>query len=433
MVHALKILEALAIDLLDAVAILAFLLLGLVCIAAFERKVTQTLTPRVERRSAHLAELLERLAISIRLYARGLLRQDAGRFSLSLASILSVASGIVAFAAFSFGPAVHLADLDTGLILILGASFLGVLGGVLARGFAARGGSLAGVARNAIRVASFEIAAVLALISGVILAGSLSMKQIVEAQLDQGAWFFFLAPIGFLLFLASSIAGVDSAASEHGRNAADTPDARNKFPWPFGSLAASIHLLIGAGLATTVFLGGWLRPFAGYHDHFGGTPIELLDAVPPLAMVAAAVYWHLLASSEGDTGRRQLMKIARGVCAALFVILSGVLFAPPAAIAAVHGAFWFLLKMAGYIYAFLWIRARIPRFRFGRPIRAAWNFLIPLAAINAAGVAAALTARERWDWSPATSTILATLILLSIAVWLGLHETSGASAYTLKP
>lgn len=427
MVHAIHILEATGIALLDTVAIGAFLLMGLLCVAACERNVMRTLAPPAERRGSGLAELLEELTVSIRSYAHGLLKQDARRFSLSLASILSVASGIIAFAAFSFGPAIHLANLNTGLILIVGASFLGILGGVLTRGLAARGGSLAGVARNAIRVASFEIAGLLALVSGVILSGSLSVDQIVQAQNDQGAWFIFLAPIGFLLFLASAIAGIDSAASEQGRNAAD-----DRFRWPFGSLAATIHLLIGAGLAVTVFMGGWLRPFASYHDHFGGTPIELLDAVPPLAMAAAAVYCHLLASTERDAGRRHLMIIARGACAALFAILAGVLFAPAGAVAAVHGAFWFLAKMGGYIYAFLWVRERIPRFRFGRPIRAAWNFLIPLAAINAVGVAAALTTRERWDWSPTSSTFLTTLVVVLFAVWLGLHEASESSAYRLE-
>lgn len=432
---ALKILEAIGINLLDVVAVVSFLLLGIMCVALIERKVAESLAAQPSRRAANLPALLERLTRDLKSYLHGLVTDNPGRFLPWLASIASVASGIVAFAALSFGPAIHLANLNTGLVFIFAASFLGIYGGVLSRGFSAQASSLAGIARNAMRVASFEAAAALALISGVILAGSLSVQQIVEAQLDQGAWFFFLAPLGFLLYLASSIAGIDSAARPPVRavlHAEESrPEAARKFRWPFGSLGASIHLLIGAGLATTVFLGGWLRPFASYHDHFAGTPVELLDALPPLAMAATAVYCFWLASFEEDSGRKQLMKIASGVCAGVFAILTGVLFAPPTALAAVHGAFWFLAKMVAYIYTLLWLRARIPQFRFGRPIRAAWNFLIPLAAINALGVSAALVARERWEWSPAFSTFAATAILLGIAVWLGLHDISETNTYSL--
>lgn len=432
--QALKILEIIGIDLLDAAAIVGFLLIGIVGVALIEQKVAESLALQSERSATNLSELLDRLTRELQSYVSGLLTENPGRFLPWFTSIASVASGVVAFAALSFGPAIHLTNLNTGLVFVFAASFLGIFGSVLARGFSVQTGSLSGIVRNATRVASFEVAAALALISGAVLAGSLSLKQIVEAQLDQGAWFFFLAPLGFLLYLASSIAGIDSAARPSVRAVSDAepnPGAARNFRWPFGSLGASIHLLIGAGLATTVFLGGWLRPFANYRDHFGSTTVELLDALPPLVMAATAVYCLWVASFESDSGRKQLMKIASGVCAVLFAILTGVLFAPEATLAAVHGAFWFLAKMAAYIYVLLWLRARIPQFRFGRPIRAAWNFLIPLSALNALGVSAALVARERWGWSPAFSTFAVTAILLGIGVWLGLHDVSETKTYAL--
>jgi NADH-quinone oxidoreductase subunit H len=430
---ALTILQAAAIHLLDALAIVAFLLIGLVCVALMDRKVSRAIAQQSDRRSETLPALLERLTLALKSYTRGLMTENPGRFLPWLASIATVTSGIVAFSALSFGPAIRLADFNTGLIFVFAASFLGIYGGVLARGFSVRANSLAGVARNAMRLASFEAAAALALISGVVLAGSLSIERIVNAQLDQGAWFMFLAPLGFLLYLASSIAGIDSVARPSMPSRAEQEenrlDAGAKVRWPFGSLGASIHLLIGAGLAVTVFGGGWLRPFANYRDHFAGTSIELLDALPPLAMAAMTVYFFWFASFERGSVRKQLMNIASGVCAALFALLTAVLFAGPAALEAVHGAFWFLAKMAAYIYGFLWLRARIPQFRFGRPIRAAWNFLIPLAAINLMCVAGALVAREQWDWSPAGSILLATGIVVAIGIWLGLRDVSETQTY----
>lgn len=436
MAHALKILQSIAIGFLDGAAILAFLIAGVVCVALLERRIAQSVAAESARATTNLAVLLDRLKRSFELYANGLLTRDAGRFLPWLASIISVASGVVGFAALSFGPAIRLADVNTGLIFIFGASFLAIHGGVLARGFSARSASLAGLARNAMRVASFEGAAALALLSGVILAGSISVKQIVEAQLDQGVWFFFLAPVGFLLYLASSIAGIDSAArpstggaTEREENAGDAPAT---FRWPFGSLGATIHLLISAGLAVTVFWGGWLRPFASFRDHFAGTQVELLDVLPPMAMAATAMYCRRLTSRENDAARRQLLKIMTATCVVLFAILAGVLFASAAAIAAVHGAFWFGAKMGAYVHGLLWLRARIPRFRFGRPIRAAWNFLIPVTAINLLGVAAALVARERWDWSPALSTLAMTVAALGFAVWLGLHDGGQTTTYGVE-
>src|SRR5579875_3907370 len=428
MAHALKIWGTIGIDFLDATLIVLFLLAGIVGTAVFERTTSPSVAREAARQGANFALLLERLAFSLRSYVGGLLNQDAGRFLPWLISIISVASGIVGFAALSFGPAVHLAPLNTGIIFIFG-------GGVLARGFSLRSTSLAGVARNGARVASFELAAALALISGVVLAGSISVDKIVEAQLDQGAWFLFLTPLGFLIYFAASIAGIDGAARPRSQTELDRQRdcayAPRPFRWPFGSLGATIHLLIGAGLATTLFLGGWLRPFASYHDHFAGMSVELLDALPPLVMAAAAAYCHRLASSETDRGRQQVMNVVCAICTGLVVILAAALFLP-AALAAVHGAFWFLAKMAVYIYALLWVRARVPQFRFGRPIRAAWNFLIPIAAVNLVCVAAALVARERWDWSPAASTFGATAIALLIALWLGLHDAGETAPYPVE-
>ena len=433
----LKFLEAFAVDLLDAAAIVTFLFAGLVCLAVLERKVMRSSISEPARENEDLPELLQRLSFSFKSYARGLLTENPGRFLPWLASILSAACGIVAFAALTFAPGVRLADVDAGLIFILGASFLGIYVGVLARGFSAKADSLAGLARNAMRVTSLEGASALALLSGVILAGSISIKQIVEAQLDQGAWFVFLAPLGFVLYLASSIAGIEIAAKPFTRASssqeAGAPAGTGSFRWPFDSLRASIHLLVGAGLATTVFWGGWLRPFASYHDHFAGTSVELLDVLPPLVMAIACVYFYRLATTEEDSARKQLTKIAGEICVALFVVFTGVLFAPVVALEVVHGAFWFLAKMMAYVYLFLWLRGRIPQYRFGRPIRAAWNFLIPLSAINLACVAAALVTRERWDWSPALSTFLMTTIALGIAGWLGLKDAGEAERYSLEP
>ena len=253
------------------------------------------------------------------------------------------------------------------------------------------------------------------------------MKEIVQAQLDQGVWFVFYVPFGFFVYLVASIA-------ETNRAPFDLPEADSEivagymtefsgFRWSLYFLAEYANVIIVAGIATTLFLGGWLRPLTRYRDHFPGTSIELLDVVPTLLLVALAWYCLRLAPAQPVKVQKSVMAGVSGACFGLAAILLGALFAPDAVRQGIHGAFWFLFKVGAYIYCFMWFRFSFPRYRFDQLMRLSWQFLIPLALVNVIGVSIAIVLRERWDWNPFLSLVPTTLATLGVAAWLTAEES----------
>jgi NADH-quinone oxidoreductase subunit H len=273
-----------------------------------------------------------------------------------------------------------------------------------------------------------------------LLAGSLSMKEIVQAQMDQGVWFVFYVPFGFFIYLVASIA-------ETNRAPFDLPEADSEivagymteysgFRWALYFLAEYANVIIVAGVATTLFFGGWLRPLTRYRDHFPGTSVELLDVVPTLAMIALAIYCFRLAPKQPMRVQSRVMAGAGLACVGIAAALFAALFGATGVREGVHGAFWFLVKVGAYIYCFMWIRFTFPRYRFDQLMRLSWQFLIPLALVNVIGVGVAIVLRERWDWNPFFSLVPTTLATLGVAAWLtaekldfsGAEDESGAAA-----
>jgi NADH-quinone oxidoreductase subunit H len=99
------------------------------------------------------------------------------------------------------------------------------------------------------------------------------------------------------------------------------------------------------------------------------------------------------------------------------------LFGPEGVRLGVYGGFWFMVKVLGYLYAFLWIRFTFPRYRFDQLMRLGWRFLIPLALVNLIAVATAKVASQEWGWYPRITMILATIFTLGVALWLASRDT----------
>jgi NADH-quinone oxidoreductase subunit H len=333
---------------------------------------------------------------------------------------------LLAYAALPIGPAFQIADLNIGLLFILAVSSLGIYGIVLGGWASNSHYSLLGALRSAAQLVSYETAAGLGLISALLLAGSLSMKDIVMAQYDQGIWFIFYVPIGFFIYMVGSIA-------ETNRAPFDLPEAESElvagymteysgFRWSLYFLAEYANMIIVAGIATTLFLGGWLRPFASSHTAMPGTSIELLDALPSLLVLAVALYCFYLAPKQPVKIQRLVMAMAGGLCLIIAGALAGALFAPAAVLQGIHGAFWFLAKVFAYIYFFLWFRFTFPRYRFDQLMRLGWRFLIPLALVNLIATATALLATREWGGSLFFYTLLADAVTLAVAMFLAKND-----------
>jgi NADH-quinone oxidoreductase subunit H len=392
-------------------------------IVLMERKVMADMQARLGPMRVGPHGLLQPIADAVKLLLKeDIIPADADRLMFWLAPLLSVTMALLAYSALAIGPAFQIADLDIGLLFILAVSSLGIYGIVLGGWASNSHYSLLGALRSAAQLVSYETAAGLGLVSVLLLAGSLSMKEIVQAQLDQGVWFIFAVPCGFFIYMVGSIA-------ETNRAPFDLPEAESElvagymteysgFRWSLYFLAEYANMVIVAGIATTVFLGGWLRPLASFHEHFPGTSIELLDVFPSLLALGVALYCLKLTPKQPVKIQKLVMLAVAALCFVIAIALLAALFAPLGVMQGIHGAFWFMTKVFAYLYAFLWFRFTFPRYRFDQLMRLGWRFLIPLALVNVIGVGVAIVFRQQWGWSPVVSLIPTTLATLGVAIWL---------------
>ncbi len=415
-----------------AVVIVAVLPLLAGYIVLMERKVMADMQARLGPMRVGPHGLLQPIADAVKLLLKeDIIPDKADRLMFWFAPLVSVTMALLAYSALAIGPAFQIADLNIGLLFILAISSLGIYGIVLGGWASNSHYSLLGALRSAAQLVSYETAAGLGLISVLMLAGSLSMKDIVQAQSDQGVWFGFSVPFGFFIYLVGSIA-------ETNRAPFDLPEAESElvagymteysgFRWSLYFLAEYANMIIVAGIATTLFLGGWLRPGARYHEQIPGTSIEWLDALPALLTLGVALYCLSLVPKQPVKIQKVVMALVAGLCVIIAGVLAGALFAPPAVMQGVHGAFWFMAKVFAYIYAFLWIRFTFPRYRFDQLMRLGWRFLIPLALVNVIGVGVAIVLRQQFAWGPIVSLIPTTLATLGVAMLLAKDDAQVAA------
>jgi NADH-quinone oxidoreductase subunit H len=404
-------------------------------IVLMERKVMADMQARLGPMRVGPHGLLQPIADAVKLLLKeDIMPENADRLMFWLAPLVSVTMALLAYSALPIGPAFQIADLNIGLLFILAISSLGIYGIVLGGWASNSHYSLLGALRSAAQLVSYETAAGLGLVSVLLLAGSLSMKDIVQAQLDQGVWFIFSVPFGFFIYLVGSIA-------ETNRAPFDLPEAESElvagymteysgFRWSLYFLAEYANMVIVAGIATTVFLGGWLRPLASFHEHFPGTSIEWLDAFPSLLTLGVAFYCLSLAPKQPVKIQKIVMLAVAILCFILSGALLAALFAPTRVLQGIHGAFWFMAKVFAYLYAFLWFRFTFPRYRFDQLMRLGWRFLIPLALVNVIGVGVAIVLRQQLGWGPVASLIPTTLATLGVAIWLAKDDAPAATVQT---
>src|SRR5258705_6118678 len=208
------------------------------------------------------------------------------------------------------------------MLFVVGIGALGIFGIVLGGWSSNSHYSLPGALRSAAELVSYETAAGMAIVGALLLAGTLSSREFIEAQEDFRVWFVFAAPVGFFIYVVASIA-------ETNRAPFDLPEAESElvagymteysgFRWALYFLAEYTNMVVVASIATTLFLGGWLRPFAG-------TPaLNFLDYLPTVSMLVVAAYCFYRAP-------KQPVKIQRMVMAAvglIFIVVAGILIAP---------------------------------------------------------------------------------------------------------
>ncbi len=408
-----------------AVVIVAVLPLLAGYVVLLERKVMADMQARLGPMRVGPHGLLQPIADAVKLLLKeDVIPENADKWIFWIAPLTSVTAAMLAYAALPFGPAFQVADLNIGLLFIVAVSSMGIYGIVLGGWASNSHYSLLGALRSSAQVISYEVAAGMALVSGLLLAGSLSMKQIVVAQQQQGVWFVFLAPLGFFIYLVSSIA-------ETNRAPFDLPEAESElvagymteysgFRWAVYFLSEYANMIVVAGIATTLFLGGWLRPFPG----LGGTLGGALDWIPSLVFLGLAGYCAWRTPKQPVPVQKLVLLLFGGLCAlialALAIPLAPNLRGWAALREPIHGAFWFLAKVFLYLYGFMWFRFTFPRYRFDQLMRLGWQFLIPVAIVNVMGMGLALVLHGQFGWPLWWALLLTTAATLLVGAWFAL-------------
>jgi NADH-quinone oxidoreductase subunit H len=400
-------------------ALVIVLVLPLVAgyVVLLERKVMADMQVRLGPMRVGPHGLLQPIADAVKLLLKeDIIPENADVWIFWLAPLLSVTVAMLAMAALPFGPAFQIADLNIGLLFVLGISSMGIYGIVLGGWSSNSHYSLLGALRSSAQLVSYETAAGMALVSGLLLAGTLSMRQIVEMQEQQGLWFIFMTPIGFFIYLVASIA-------ETNRAPFDLPEAESElvagymteysgFRWALYFLAEYANMVVVGAIATTVFLGGWLRPFASVRA------FDFLDYVPTLLMLLVAGYCFWRTPRQPVRVQQGFLAAVGLLCLLLAAALAAPVFVAPQLKPGVHGGFWFLLKVFCYIYTFMWLRFTFPRYRFDQLMRLGWHFMIPVAIVNVLGVGLALVLERQYGWGLAPALMVTTIGTLAVAAWL---------------
>ena len=402
-------------------------------VVLMERKIMADMQARLGPMRVGPHGLLQPIADAVKLLIKeDIIPEEADKLVFWLAPVLSVAAGLLAMAGLAIGPAFQIAtNINIGILFVVGVSAMGIFGIVLGGWASNSHYSLIGALRSSAQLVSYETAAGMAIVCGLLFAGTLNITSIVEAQYEQGIWFGLLAPVAFFTYLVASIA-------ETNRAPFDLPEAESElvagymtefsgFRWSLYFLAEYTNMIVVASVATTLFLGGWLRPFPRTNW------LNFLDFLPPLLMVAIGVYCLRRAPKQPARVQQLFMLAVAGLCFAVALVLAApVLLRTPlvnqslAAAAkpfyeGIHGGFWFVFKVSVYIYLFMWLRFTLPRYRFDQLMRLGWHFLIPLSIINVLLIGIAMIAGQYFHlagWSLLLTTIPASIIALIVALFI---------------
>jgi NADH-quinone oxidoreductase subunit H len=261
---------------------------------------------------------------------------------------------------------------------------------------------LIGALRSSAQMVSYEVAMGLAVVSVILLTslhgsglygvggpgtgdtGTLSMIGIVQAQQAQGVWFVFkffpLGLIGFFIFAVAMVA-------ETNRAPFDLPEAESEltagfhteysgFRWSLFFLAEYSAMIAVSSIAVTLWLGGWLRPFPNWLS--GSTWDQAFSFVPGLSFLflAAITFFNVVRMPKHPLFKIQTLGLAG--FGAVLGLIGLILFYSPVR-ARVGDIFWFSVKVAAFMYLYIWYRGTFPRYRFDQLMKMGWKVLLPTA------------------------------------------------------
>jgi len=331
----------------SAIVIFA-LLTAFAYMTLIERRVVAKMQGRLGPNRAGPAGMFQPVADAIKMaFKEQIIPTQARVVTYVLAPVISVVVALCAFAVVPIGSGwitgkstvwdPVIGDINVGILWILSISSLAVYGIVLGGWSSGNRYSLLGSLRSAAQMVSYETSLGLALSGTLMWAGTLSMVGIVKAQLPygptgQGIWFILAQPLGFVIYIIAGVAEVNRAPF-------DLPEAEQELT-------------------------------AGYLTEYSGLRWSLYQMAEYINMITvSSVAATLFFGGWSFFGLERIP----GISILVFVV-----------------------KVALFLFLFIWLRATLPRIRYDRLMRLGWQLLLPLAVLNV--VITAIVVALGWPW-----------------------------------
>src|SRR5437667_5742378 len=258
------------IPLAVTIAVIAIFPLMAGYIVLVERKVLADFQVRLGPMRVGPHGLLQPLADALKLLLKeDIIPADADQAIFWFTPVISTFTALSAFAVMPLSNWLFVADVNVGILVILAMSSVGILGIILGGWSSNSHYPLLGALRSAAQLVSYEVALSFALLSGLMVAGTLSMQGIIKAQQERHIWFIF---DNYCFMIVPFVVYIIAATAETNRAPFDLPEAESElvagfhteysgFRWALYFLAEYANIFVVSSVAVTLFWGGWLRPF----------------------------------------------------------------------------------------------------------------------------------------------------------------------------
>ena len=314
---------------LIAVCVLVAYLIFAIIMIFMERKVCAAFQCRLGPNRVGPWGILQVFADVLKMLFKEIIEiRNSDRALYNLAPFLVIMSSVITFSCLPFADGLQVLDFNIGVFFIMAASSFGILGILLAGWSSNNKFSMIGAMRSGGQMISYELSMGLSLLTLVVLSGTMQISEVVEIQTK--GWFIMR---GHLPALVAFIIYIIAGNAETNRAPFDLPEAESELTAGFHTeysgmgfglfyVAEFMNMFIIAGIASTIFLGGWAPLYIPGLDGFN----EIMRYIP--------------------------------------------------------GLVWFMGKTFFVIWILMWIRWTFPRLRIDQVLILEWKYLVPIGLLN---------------------------------------------------